>query len=214
MMSAGTAGGITISGFSGLASADDCDYGESEAPFEEIKDAAETAICETNNAVEELDGRIEDLNTDDACAWKQESSSPHYIRLDGDCQPDVSFDGDGCGDTYYRSYNIRDTVQKYLWLSDEDAKAMADELETGLPLAIGFTAGAISLSGPAGGIVGLAAAVMGIASDEAAERIRDKNEGCGVGIHVVHPDFDRGEPLDDIVYSRDDYKWEIKTQSD
>jgi len=205
---------MTITGFSGLASADDCNHDESEAPFEKIEDAAETVICETNDAVEELEGRIEDLNGNSDCAWSQESDSPYYVRADPDCEVDVPFDGEGCGDTHYTSFDNGDTISKYLYLSDEDSEAMADTLEAGLPIALGFAAGAIALSGPAGGIVGLAAAAAGVGTAEIGDEIRNTNEGCGVRIRVVHPEFVRGEPLEDAVDSKDDYSYQIKAQSE
>lgn len=217
-MSVGTAGGMTITGFSGLASADECDYGESEAPFEKIKDAAETAVCETNDAVEELEGRIEDLNIHEDCAWKQDSSSPYYLRVDPDCEPDIPFDGEGCGDTTYNSFDNGDVMSKYLWLSDKDAEAFADAMENGMPVAVGFALGAAAgaaAAGPAGGgIVGIVGAVLGVAIGEVGDEIRNKNEGCGVRLRVIHPEFERGEVLEDIVDSKDDYSFQIKAQSE
>jgi hypothetical protein len=214
MMSAGTAGGITMTGFSGLASANHCDYGESEAPFEKIKDAAETAVCETNDAVEELEGRIEDLNDHGDCAWNQESDSPYHVRAKPDCEVDVPFDGEGCGDTDYNKFQYNGVVTKYLWLSDKDSQEMADVLEAGFPIALGFAAGAIAVAGLAGGIVGLAAAAAGVGAGEVGDEIRNENEGCGVRIRVIHPEFDRAEPLEDAVDSKDDYSLQIKTQSE
>jgi hypothetical protein len=214
MMSAGTAGGLTMTGFSGLASANDCDYDNSAAPFEKIEDAAESAICEYNNGVAELEDRVDDLNNHDDCAWRQESDNPYYVRANPDCQVDVPFDGDGCGDTKFYTGSYKGVVCKYLYLSDKDSEHMADALGAGLPLAIGFAAGLIALSGPAGGAVGLAAAVAGAGTSEVACEIRNKNEGCGVTITVVHPEFRRGEPLENAVDSESDYKYEIKTQSE
>ena len=216
MMSAGTAGGMTITGFSGLASADECDYGESEAPFEKIKDAAETAVCETNDAVEELEGRVEDLNIHEDCAWKQDSSSPYHVRVDPDCEPDIPFDGEGCGDTEYNSFSWGDGMTKYLWLSDKDSEAFADAVENGMPVAVGFAFGVASVAGgpAAGGIVGIVGAILGVAIGEVGDEIRNKNEGCGVRLRVIHPKFDRGEVLEDIVDSKDDYSFQIKTQSE
>ena len=210
--SAGAVGGIGISGLAGTASAGSCDFETDAAPFEKVNDAVELAYCESNEAVNKLQDAADEVNSDADCKILQDSESPYYVRLEEDCNWDWNITGEGCGDTRWEEHKYEDSVTKILYLSDDDTQEVVDALEYGVPFASAIAgvivAGSLGTALP----VAIVFLIVSIGIDNVTDKMEQKNEGCGVRIHMHHKKFDRGDGIDDHWQTANDWNVMIKTQ--